>query len=168
MEAEEHSATLTSPEAPSSAETTPQSFGQKTSAELRPTIQKETNGDTQAPGKENNQSEQKRESRYERTKKQRAAFLQREAALKQREEQLARVERERAQAQQKKDEPDCTLAELKQYRQAWENEGKFDLVEKADLEIQRREELEKQDQQSQAFQTEWHQAEAELAENDPE
>jgi DNA repair exonuclease SbcCD ATPase subunit len=118
------------------------------------------NGDQPAPDKQ----EPKHESRYERTKRQRAELQRRETALQQREEQLARIERERSAPKK----PEYTLAELKQYRDAWENEGKIDLVEKADLEIKRLEALEQQETQTQSFQNEWHQAEAELAQADPE
>ena len=110
------------------------------------------------------QQPKKELSRYERTKRQRAEFQKREAALKQREEQLAHIERERT----KPKKPDYSVDELKKYRQAWEEEGKFDLVEKADAEIKRLEELEKQEHGQQSFESEWHKAEAELAQSDPE
>lgn len=135
------------------------------SSDARPqsAAQRETptpNGDQPSPDK----NEPKRESRYERTKRQRAEFQKRETALRAREEQLARYERERSAPKK----PEYTLADLRQYRQSWENEGKFDLVEKADLEIKRLEQIEQQETQGQSFQNEWHQAEAELAEADPE
>ena len=110
------------------------------------------------------QQPKKELSRYERTKRQRAEFQKREVALKQREEQLAQIERERT----KPKKPEYSLADLKQYRQSWEEEGKFDLVEKADLEIKRLEQLEQQEQGQQSFQAEWHQAESDLAQNDPD
>jgi hypothetical protein len=120
-------------------------------------------GDTPQPGQQKT-NEPKRESRYERTKRQRAEFQKREMALKQREAQLAQIERERNQPKK----PNYTLEELRQYRNEWESEGRTELVEKADAEIKRLEGLEQQQTQSQAFQNEWHQAEAELAQADPE
>ena len=117
-------------------------------------------GDTPQP----NNNEPKKVSRYERTKRQHAEFQRREMALKQREAQLAQVERERNAPKK----PDYTAAELRQYREAWEAEGNVELVEKADAEIKRLEALEQRDHQSQAFRNEWQQAEAELAEADPE
>jgi hypothetical protein len=120
-------------------------------------------GDTSQPGQQKT-NEPKRESRYERTKRQRAEFQKREMALKQREAQLAQIERERNQPKK----PNYTLEELRQYRNEWESEGRTELVEKADAEIKRLEGLEQQQTQSQAFQNEWHQAEAELAQADPE
>jgi hypothetical protein len=127
-------------------------------------------GDTPQPGQQQGQ-EPKKESRYERTKRQRAEIQRREMALQQREAQLAQVERERNQPKK----PQYTLAELREYRDAWAKEaeeglipGREELVKKADAEIRRLEGLEKQQTQSQAFQNEWHQAEAELAQADPE
>jgi hypothetical protein len=114
--------------------------------------------------KRDSKNEQKRESRYERTKRQRAEFQKRESALKQREEQLARAEREKNAPKK----PDYTPAELKQYRQAWENEGRFDLVEAADKELKRLEAIEQQEKGQVSFVNEWHQAERELGEADPE
>ena len=118
----------------------------------------------QKQGQTTEQQPKKELSRYERTKRQRAEFQKRETALKQREEQLAQIERERT----KPKKPEYSLAELKQYRQSWQDEGRFDLVEKADAEIERLEELEKQEHGQQSFQAEWHQAEADLAASDPD
>lgn len=142
----------------SNAESRPQSAAQ------RETASSASQGPPTPAGDQPEAPEQKRESRYERTKRQRAEFQKREAALKEREETLARVERERNAPKK----PEYNLAELKEYRQAWENEGKLELVEKADAEIARLEQLEAQDNQSQAFQNEWRQAEADLAEADPD
>jgi hypothetical protein len=114
--------------------------------------------------KRDSKNEQKRESRYERTKRQRAEFQKRESALKQREEQIAQAERA-AKAPKK---PEYTAADLKQYRQAWENEGRFDLVEAADKELKRLEAIEQQEKGQVSFVNEWHQAERELGEADPE
>lgn len=153
------------PSAPSSTEYGGQESSHSESQNARPVpaSQRDGPGDTPQPGQQQG-PEQKKESRYERTKRQRAEFQRREMALKQREAQLAQVERERNAPKK----PNYTLAELREYRNAWEQEGRLELVEKADAEIQRLEGLEKQETQSQAFQSEWHQAEAELAQADPE
>ena len=130
-----------------------------------PTLQAETNG--QANGDQKPQSfqqKQKRESQFQRVKRQKAEYQRREADLKQREERIAQAER----AKQAPKKPDYSLADLKQYRQSWEDEGRFDLVEQADKEIKRLEGLEKQEQGQQAFVTEWQTAEAELAQADQE
>lgn len=156
--------TVSSPEAPS------ESFGDSTSSTESTETTPGTNGDQQPNGeqpkddKKPQSFQQKRESRYERTKRQRAEFQKREAALKQREERLAQVEREKNAPKK----PDYTAADLKKYRQSWENEGRFDLVEKADEEIKRLEALEKQEQGQTSFVNEWQTAERELGEADPE
>jgi DNA repair exonuclease SbcCD ATPase subunit len=153
--------TVSSPEAPS------ESFGDTPSTESTETTPEtngaEPNGD-QVKDDKPQSFQQKRESRYERTKRQRAEFQKREAALKQREERLAQVEREKNAPKK----PDYTAAELKKYRQSWENEGRFDLVEKADEEIKRLESLEQQERGQQTFVQEWQTAERELAEADKE
>ena len=122
-------------------------------------------GDGAQESKEGAEQQQpKRESRYERTKRQRAALQQREAQLNAREERIAQAER----AKQAPKKPDYTVADLKQYKQSWESEGRYDLVEAADKEIARLEELEKTEQGQANFINEWHTAEAELAQADPE
>jgi hypothetical protein len=115
-------------------------------------------------------------SRYERTKRQRAALAQREAQIRAREEQIAQAERARTAPKK----PDYTIAELRQYRKNWQDEAKkldwdpeeqalkLDLVEKADKEIARLEQLEQQEQGQQSFTNEWRTAEAELYQADPE
>jgi hypothetical protein len=157
--------------APSSGELGSQESTSQTAASTRP-VPASQRGDT-PPGDtpQPNNNEPKKESRYERTKRQRAEFQKREAALRQRETQLAQVERERNQPKK----PQYTLADLREYREAWAKEaeeglipGREELVRKADAEIQRLEKLEAQDNQSQSFANEWHQAEAELAQADPE
>jgi hypothetical protein len=107
---------------------------------------------------------QKRESQFQRVKRQKEAYQKREAELKQREERIAQAE----QAKNAPKRPDYTVAELKQYRQSWENEGRFDLVEAADKELKRLEALESQEKGQQSFVQEWQQAEADLASADPE
>jgi hypothetical protein len=115
------------------------------------------NGDPSSPEAKTEGRQHKRLSPYERVKRQKAALQQREAQLKAREEQIANAEREKSAPQKSP----YTVAELKQYRQAWEDEGRTDLVEKADKEIQRLE-------VSVAFTQEWHQAEKELFDADKE
>ena len=154
--------TVSSPEAPS------ESFGDIPSTESGTETTQEINSDQPNGDQQKDQKpqsfQQKKESRYERTKRQRAAFQQREAALKQREERLAQVEREKNAPKK----PDYTAADLKKYRQSWENEGRFDLVEKADEEIKRLEALEQQERGQTSFVQEWQTAERELAEADKE
>ena len=155
--------TVSSPEAPS------ESFGDSTSSTETTEQVPEQNGDQQPNGDQQKDQkpqsfQQKKESRYERTKRQRAAFQQREAQLKQREERLAQAEREKNAPKK----PDYTAADLKKYRQSWENEGRFDLVEKADEEIKRLEALEQQERGQTSFVQEWQTAERELAEADKE
>jgi hypothetical protein len=122
------------------------------------------NRDPSSPEAKTPERQHKRLSPYERVKRQKAALQQREAQLKAREEQIAEAERQKNAPKK----PEYTVAELKQYRQAWEDEGRADLVEKADKEIQRLEALEKQDHQSAAFVQEWKTAEKELFEADQE
>lgn len=125
----------------------------------------QASGDSQKPQSfQQKRDGQKRESQFQRVKRQKAEYQKREAALKQREEQIAQAERA-AKAPKK---PDYTVADLKQYRQAWENEGRFDLVEAADKELKRLEGLEQQEKGQASFVNEWHQAERELGEADPE
>jgi len=72
-------------------------------------------------------------SRYERTKRERAQFRAERAEF---ERQRAEFARERAAAAEAaKPKRDYTLAELQKYRDQWEREGQFDLVEAADKEI---------------------------------
>ena len=118
--------------------------------------------------------EKKALSRYERTKKERAAFkAEREVFTREREE----FAKERAEFQEaQKPKRDYSLAELKKYRQAWEEEGKFDLVEKADAAIREMEEEEKASKSivelphagTPEHEQQWHQAEAELYQADQE
>lgn len=76
-------------------------------------------------------------SRYERTKRERAAFR---AEREQFQRERDAFTKERAQAQKaaeeaKKPKRDYTLADLQKYRGQWEREGNFELVEAADKEI---------------------------------
>jgi hypothetical protein len=114
-------------------------------------------------------------SRYERTKRHRAEVAAREAALHQREEQFAQMERARL-AREQKPKRDYTLADLKRYRQAWEQEGNYDLVERADAEIKAMEEEERASKQivelprlgTDQHMAQWQQAEADLQKSDPD
>jgi hypothetical protein len=120
--------------------------------------------DASSPEAKSTGREHKRLTPYERVKRQKAALQQREADLKSREEKIALAEHEKS----KSEKPKYTVAELKEYREAWLNEGNIELVEKADKEIARLEALEKQEHQGEAFTQEWHQAESELFEADQE
>jgi len=93
-------------------------------------------GDSESNGRKPAQPEgqkPKELSRYERTKRERAAFrAEREAFQREREA----FTKERAAAEEaKKPKRDYSLAELRKYRGEWEREGKYDLVEAADKEI---------------------------------
>jgi hypothetical protein len=118
--------------APSSEE-----FGGDTAA----TPEAETNG--QANGNQKPQSaaqKQKRESQFQRVKRQKAEYQKRESEF---QAQQAALARERAEFEEsKKPKDECTLADLKKFRPIWEEEGRFDVVERADKEIARLEKLE--------------------------
>lgn len=114
-------------------------------------------------------------SRYERTKRERAAFKAERDAF-QRERQAFMQEREQAQ----KPKRDYTLKDLTEARAAWENEGRFDLVEAADKEIKALK-AEEETQKAASVRTEqvpvmgtpehkaeWEKAEQELAQADLE
>jgi hypothetical protein len=119
---------------------------------------------------------QKGESRYERTKREKAAFRAEREAF-QRERAAFMLERAALQEAQKP-RRDYSIAELQKYRGEWEREGKFDLVEAADKEIaQMVRELEAERAQrtveypplgSPEHRAQWEAAEAELAQVDPE
>jgi hypothetical protein len=115
-------------------------------------------------------------SRYERTKRQRAELARREAVIAQRERQFA--EAQRAAAEAAKPKRDYTLDDLRKYRRQWEQEGNFELVEKADKEIAAMEAEAQAERQSRTLelppmgspehQAQWESAERELAQVDPE
>jgi len=115
-------------------------------------------------------------SRYERTKRERAAFRAEKEAFQREREAFTR---ERAAAQEAaKPKRDYTLAELQKYRGQWEHEGQYDLVEAADKEIA----IMQQEQQaeraartvelppmgSSEHRAQWETAERELYQADPE
>lgn len=108
---------------------------------------------------------QKRESRYERTKRQRAAFNAERAAFT---EERAQWQRQQQEAAEKAKGPKFDLGELKTFREQWKAEENWDLVEKADAKIK---ELEAEAGQKTAAATKaqvWQQAEKELSANDPD
>jgi hypothetical protein len=115
-------------------------------------------------------------SRYERTKRQRAELARREAVIAQRERQFA--DAQRAAAEAAKPKRDYTLDDLRKYRRQWEQEGNFELVEKADKEIAAMEAEAQAERQSRTLelppmgtpehQAQWESAERELAQVDPE
>ena len=130
-----------------------------------------SDANSSSPEAKNEQQRHKRLSPYERVKRQRAEIRQREAALKQREDQIAEAERQRERQREEEKKPKYTLADLKEYRQAWENEGNFELVSRADKEIARLEKLEadkiaaeKQTVELPRYGTKEHQARWEAAE----
>jgi cell division protein FtsB len=120
--------------------------------------------------------EPKKESRYERTKRQRKAFEAEREAFRAEQQAFAEQRRALEEAKAKANEPPYTLKELKGYRKQWEKEGNFDLVEKADAEIQRLEEIEASQKQvlelptsgTPEFLHQWETAERELYQVDPE
>jgi hypothetical protein len=122
------------------------------------------------------EAQSKKESRYERTKRQRKAFEAEREAFKAEQQKFAEERRALEEARAKANQPPYTLKELKGYRKQWEKEGNFDLVEKADAEIQRLEELEASQKQTleipnsgtPEFLQQWEAAEKELYQVDPE
>jgi hypothetical protein len=132
-------------------------------------------GNDQRPAQPNGQKP-KELSRYERTKRQRAELARREAVITQRERQFA--DAQRAAAEAAKPKRDYTLDDLRKYRRQWEQEGNFELVEKADKEIAAMEAEAQAERQkrtvelppmgSPEHQAQWESAERELAQVDPE
>lgn len=132
-------------------------------------------GNDQKPVQANGQKP-KELSRYERTKRQRAELARREVVMAQRERQFA--ENQRAAAEAAKPKRDYTLEDLQKYRRQWEQEGNFDLVDKADKEIQAMEAEAQAERQSRTLElprvgtpehkAQWDAAERELAQVDTE
>jgi hypothetical protein len=132
-------------------------------------------GNEKAPAQPNGQKP-KELSRYERTKRQRAELARREAAIVAKERQFA--EAQRAATEAAKPKRDYTLEDLRKYRRQWEQEGNFELVEKADKEIAVMEAEAQAERQSRTLelppmgtpehQAQWEAAERELAQTDPE
>lgn len=96
----------------------------------------ESNGQKQDDGRQTAQTpKQKRESRYERTKRERAEFNAQRASFERQRQEFAQ---ERARVEAEKN-PKYTLDELRMYRDQWDNEGQAELVRRADKEIARME-----------------------------
>jgi|SRR6267378_1142376 len=161
-------------EAQSTQEPSPSLGESQTSEHAEPPITSAGNG--LAPAQPNGEKPRDNLSRYERTKRQRAELAKREAALTQRESQFA--QRERAAAEAAKPKRDYTLGDLRKYRAQWEQEGNFELVEKADKEIAAMEAEAQAERQSrtvempplgsQEHKAQWETAERELSQADPE
>ena len=105
------------------------------------TPEAETNGHTNGNQKpESAGQKQKRESQFQRVRRQKAEYQRREAEF---QAQQAAFAKERAEFEEsKKPKDEYTVADLKKFRPIWEEEGRFDVVEKADKEIARLEKLE--------------------------
>jgi hypothetical protein len=122
------------------------------------------------------QQDGQKDSRYERRRQARKAFEAEKTAFEAERKAFAEQRRAFEEQTRKANEPPYTLKELKDYRKAWEKEGNFDLVEKADAEIQRLEELEASRKQTleipvsgtPEFTKQWEDAEKELYQVDPE
>jgi hypothetical protein len=140
-----------------------------------------TNGESgNGDGLPRSAAQQKQESRYERTKREKKEFhAQREAFR----AQQAQFARERAEFEEsKKPKREYSLADLKKYRQAWMQEaeqgidGKAELVQKADAEIAAMEAEERASKMvvelpkrgTKEHRQQWESAEAELRQVDPE
>ena len=141
-----------------------------------------TNGNGQQnDGRPKSAAQQKQESRYERTKKERAAFRQQQAAF---QAQQAQFAEERAKFEEsKKPKRDYSLSDLKKYRADWAREaqegiipGRDELVRRADAEIAAMEAEEKASKVvlelpkrgTPEHRQAWQAAEAELQQSDPE
>ena len=161
-------------ESPSSPEE-PQAEGEQAKAKA-PEPQDNDGQQQQEEQQQQQHEEPKKESRYERTKRQRKAFEAEREAFKAEQQKFAEERRALEEARAKANQPPYTLKELKGYRKQWEKEGNFDLVEKADAEIQRLEELEASQKQTleipnsgtPEFLHQWEAAEKELYQVDPE
>jgi hypothetical protein len=162
-------------EAPSTQEPSANAIGESTGEHAQgdsPSV----GTDTRPAQPTNGQKPKEQLSRYERTKRQRAELARREAVIAQRESQFA--EAQRAAAEAAKPKRDYTLADLRKYRGQWEQEGNFELVEKADKEIAAMEAEAQAERQSRTVelppvgtpehQAQWEAAERELAQVDPE
>jgi hypothetical protein len=126
------------------------------------------------------QGEGKKESRYERTKRQRKAFEAQRAEFEAERKAFADNRRAFEEEKRKASEPPYTVKELREYRKKWNNPASKDydpdLVEKADAEIQRLESLEAESKQvleipksgTKEFVQQWEAAEKELYSIDPE
>lgn len=140
----------------------------------------EQDGEQNGDGLPKSAAQRKQESRYERTKREKAAFRQQQEAFRQQQAQFAR---ERAEFEaSKKPKRDYSLADLKKYRETWKKEaeqgvdGRVELVAKADEEIKAMEEEERASKMvvelpklgTPEHRTQWQAAEAEIAAADPD
>ena len=132
-------------------------------------------------GRPKSAAQQKQESRYERTKKERAAFRQQQESFR---AQQAAFAQERAKFEEsKKPKRDYSLADLKKYRADWAREaeegvipGREELVRRADAEIAAMEAEEKASKMvvelpkrgTPEHRQQWQAAEADLQRADPE
>ena len=103
------------------------------SSAQEPSSQLGENGQARSSEAQNGEHKAKGESRYERTKRERAEFRAQQAHF-QREREAFAQERAKFE-EEKKPKRDYTLADLKKYRNQWQQEGNYQLVEKADKEI---------------------------------
>jgi hypothetical protein len=159
----------------------PQSTAPEPSSDLGEGMHEASAESNQPPQPKNGQEQQQPKkglSRYERTKRERAAFKAEREAF-QRERAAFAAERAQA-AEPAKPKRDYTLKDLTDARTAWESEGRFDLVEAADKEIKAIK-AEQEAQQAASNRTVkmplrgtpehtamWNAAEADLAKSDPE
>ena len=143
-------------------------------------VPRETNGEQNGDGLPKSAAQLKQESRYERTKRERKEFQAQREAFRQ---QQAAFAQERAKFEEsKKPKRDYSLADLKEYREAWKQEaeqgidGKAELVRKADEEIAAMEAEERASKMvvelpkrgTPEHTQQWHAAEAELKQADPD
>jgi hypothetical protein len=161
-------------EAPSTQEPSAKAIGESTAEEHAASTDSFAGNESKSA--QPNGQKPKELSRYERTKRQRAELARREAVLAQRESQFA--QRERAAAEAAKPKRDYTLDDLRKYRRQWDQEGNFELVEKADKEIAAMEAEAQAERQSRTVEmppmgspehrAQWEAAERELSQVDPE
>jgi hypothetical protein len=159
-------------EAPSTQEPSASAIGESPAGESAQSPDSSAGNEKAQP----NGQKPKELSRYERTKRQRAELARREAVIAQRERQFA--ENQRAAAEAAKPKRDYTIDDLRKYRRQWEQEGNFELVEKADKEIAAMEAEAQAERQKRTVelppmgtpehQAQWESAERELAQVDPE
>jgi len=139
-----------------------------------------TNGEQNGDNRPKSAAQQKQESRYERTKRERAAFKQQQEAFRAQQAQFAR---ERAEFEEsKKPKRDYSLSDLKKFREDWKKEadegvpGRAELVVRADQEIAAMEAEERASKQvvelpkrgTKEHRQQWEAAEADLRAADPE
>jgi hypothetical protein len=140
-----------------------------------------TNGERDGDGRPKSAAQQKRESRYEQTKRAKAAFRQQQEAFRQQQAQFARERAEFEESKKPKHEYD--LPTLKKFREDWKREaeegiipGREELVRRADAEIAAMEAEEKASKMTLELpkrgtpehRQQWEAAERELSQADPE